>query len=209
MHNGIDGKRALDREFEIAAGMKQALLEDRISDISAVFLRNGAHPPEIAWAPRTEQIPDPRLQQLNDYWRGKAEDGVAASSKAIDPSEMRFILGYVMLLDVLDGGADFRYRLYGSLIAERFGRDVTGRTVRDFGDTEYIVNFFLATYQAVTETGRPLLSTHYPRPGSQTASWSRLILPLIDGAGAVSRLLVGQIPGEWRPRAPGATPPSF
>lgn len=195
--------------FQIATEMKHALLEDRVTDLSAVFLRNGAYPPDLAWDPQPEQIEDARLQQLGKYWRAKTDGGLSAPVRAIDPAEMRFILGYVMLLDVLDDGADFRYRLYGSLIAERFGRDVTGQTVRDFGDGEYIVNFFLATYQAVAETSRPLLSTHFPRPGSQTASWSRLILPLADGTGAISRLLVGQIPGEWRPRAPGTTPPTF
>ncbi|WP_193187042.1 PAS domain-containing protein [Nisaea sediminum] len=195
--------------FQIAAEMKSALLEDRIADLSMVFLRNGAYPPDLAWDPAPGHFEDGRLGQLCDYWQTKANGAPAAFWKAIDPTELRFILGYVMLLDVLDGGADFRYRLYGSLIAERFGRDVTGKTVRDFGDAEYIVNFFLATYQAVTEARRPLLSTHYPRPESQTASWSRLILPLVDETGAISRLLVGQIPGEWRPRAPGTNPPAF
>jgi len=199
----------LSSGFETAAEIRSALLEERVTDIGAVFLRNGAHPPDLAWDPEPGIIEDGRLQQLRTYWKAKAGDSPAAPSRAIDPAEMRFILGYVMLLEVLDGGADFRYRLYGSLIAERFGRDVTGQTVRAFGDSEYIINFFLATYQAVTEARRPLLSTHFPRPGSQTASWTRLILPLSDEAGAISRLLVGQIPGAWRPRAPGTTPPAF
>ncbi len=189
--------------------MRSALLEDRVCDVEAVFLQNGAYPPDLVWDPEVEQIEDSRLRQLRDYWRAKAGGAPAAPEHMIDPAEMRFILGYVMLLEVLEAGSDFRYRLYGSLIAERFGRDVTGQTVRQFGDSEYIVNFFLATYQAVSTTRRPLLSVHYPRPGSQTASWSRLILPLSDGRGTVSRLLVGQIPGEWRPRPPGATPTAF
>lgn len=195
--------------FQIAAEMREALLEDRLGDVNSVFLSHEAHPPKLCWDPVPETVGDERLRQLLSYWLEKKGAAPAAPMRRIDPAEMRFILGYLMILEVIDGGADFRYRLYGSLIAERFGRDVTGQTVRAFGDSEYIVNFFLATYQTVIERATPLLTTHFPRPGSQTASWTRLILPLSDESGAIARLLVGQIPGEWRPRPPGATPPSF
>ena len=199
----------LKNEFRLAAEIRGALLHDRMSEVNAVFLAKDAHPPKLAWAPELEQVEDERLQQLLAYWQDKRTGGPAAPMREIDPAEMRFILGYLMILEALEDGADFRYRLYGSLIAERFGRDVTGQTIRTFGDGEYIVNFFLATYQAVLERATPMLTTHFPRPGSQTASWTRLILPLSDESGAVARLLVGQIPGEWRPRPPGAEPPAF
>ncbi|UUX51173.1 PAS domain-containing protein [Nisaea acidiphila] len=194
-------------EFRVAAEIRDALLQDRVPDVNAVFLANDAHPPKLAWAPDAAQVEDGRLRQLLAYWQTKRTDGPAAPLGGIDPAEMRFILGYLMILEALEDGADFRYRLYGSLIAERFGRDVTGQTVCAFGDSEYIVNFFLATYQAVVERAAPLLTTHFPRPGSQTASWTRLILPLSDEGGRVARLLVGQIPGAWRPRPPGTEPP--
>ena len=45
---------------------------------------------------------------------------------------MRRWLGNVLLVDVIEGGAEFVYRLYGSNVAERFGRDMTGCTPRAF-----------------------------------------------------------------------------
>lgn len=44
----------------------------------------------------------------------------------IDALEMRPALGYGMLVEPVDGGADFRDRLYGSNLAAVSGFDMTG-----------------------------------------------------------------------------------
>lgn len=189
--------------------MRAALVSDDLNTVDRYFLQFGARNPVAVWNPERDQLEDERLQRLSSYWREKAGDQNAAPVASIDPTDMRFVLGYLMLLDVLEDGFDFRYRLYGTKISERFGKDVTGTTVREFGDTEYIVNFFLGAYQAVMERRAPLLTVHYPKKASETASWTRLILPLKNENNEIARLLVGQIPGEWRPRSPGTKAPAF
>ncbi len=47
----------------------------------------------------------------------------------VDPVEMRFILGYVMLLEVLRPGPRFRVRLQGSELTWWIGRELTGETL--------------------------------------------------------------------------------
>lgn len=195
--------RTLTSEFKSAADLRDAFVNDDLHAIDRYFLYFGARNPVVLWNPEQGQIADERLQRLALYWREKAEGREAAPIASIDPTDMRYVLGYLMLLDVLGSGFDFRYRLYGTMISERFGRDVTGTTVREFGDKEYIVSFFLGAYQAVIERRQPLLTIHYPKNASETESWSRLILPLTNGKGEIERLLVGQIPGDWRPRPPG------
>lgn len=46
-------------------------------------------------------------------------------------SELREHLSWIVMLDVLNGGEDFRYRLVGTLVAQYFMADGTGRTVRE------------------------------------------------------------------------------
>ena len=196
-------------EFQSVSNLKDALVENDQTVIDQYFLKFGARKPVVIWNPEGGQLEDSRLQRLQSYWCEKTDNQDAASVTSIDPADMRYVLGYLMLMDVLESGYDFRYRLYGTLISERFGRDVTGKTVRQFGDREYIVSFVLGAYQAVMERRQPLLTIHYPKNASETSSWTRLILPLRDETNEITRLLVGQIPGKWRPRPPGAPAPSF
>lgn len=188
--------------------LRHAIVKDDLETVDRYFLKFGARNPLVVWNPGYEQLEDDRLQRLASYWREKAEGQNAAPLASIDPTDMRFALGYLMLLDVIDGGFDFRYRLYGTQISERFGKDVTGTTLRKFGDKEYIVSFFLGAYQAVMERRQPLLTIHYPKNTSETESWTRLILPLENDSNEITRLLVGQIPGQWRPRPPGMESPA-
>ncbi|MEO9904347.1 PAS domain-containing protein [Nisaea sp.] len=196
-------------EFQSAAEIRDALVKDDLNTVDRYFLQFGARNPAVVWNPEHNQLEDERLQRLLSYWREKADGRTGASIASIDPTEMRFVLGYLMLLDVIEDGFDFRYRLYGTMISERFGRDVTGSTLRQFGDREFIISFFLGSYQAVTDRRQPLLTVHYPKHTSETASWTRLILPLKDENDEITRLLVGQIPGEWRPTPPGTEPSAF
>ena len=80
--------------------------------------------------PDPADFTDPRLPRLLDWWRGEC-GGEALPARAIDPLALRFILGWLMIMEPLDGGADFRYRLYGSSIAEIMGRDLTGCKISD------------------------------------------------------------------------------
>lgn len=191
--------------------LRDALIAGRVSEIEGFFLNNGVSPPRISWRPEDTAIDEDRLRQLYAYWLAARRDGDGGCAPvgAVDATEMRFALGYIMLLDCVDQGEDFRYRLYGSFIAERFGRDVTGRTLRTLaGNTySYILEFFVAAYQAAVERREPLYTVHFPGPASETRSWSRLILPLVDDQNRITRLLVGQIPGKWRPRPPEMAEP--
>jgi hypothetical protein len=47
------------------------------------------------------------------------------------PNELRDYLGWIVLLDVLPGLDDFRYRLIGTLVSRYFYFDSTGKTIRD------------------------------------------------------------------------------
>lgn len=184
------------------AELRESLIVERFDDVYAFFAANAVDRPVVAWSPTPETIGHSGLIQLLNYWREKRGERPAPRPSEIDPLEMRFILGYAMLLEVLDDGADFRYRLFGSGIAERFGAEMTGKRLSDMQSGEYIFSFFAAGYQAVVARGEPMFTEHYPSLRSEVSNWKRLILPLQNAEGRTVRLLVGQIPGPWRPRRP-------
>jgi hypothetical protein len=76
-----------------------------------------------------ENLRDQRLFRVLDYWRSKSADGRLPLRRDIDPAEFRWALGLVCLLDVEQRPLRFRYRLDGSVIANRNGNDMTGRAI--------------------------------------------------------------------------------
>lgn len=172
---------------------------DQISrnDLLAVretFQSFGAGGPEIVWAPSIDQIEQPTLRSLFTYWSGLASHGSIPLASQIDPIEMRPALGYVMLLEVMDGGRDFRYRVFGTEIAAVSEFDMTGHLLSEHRASAYIVEFALAVYRAAYVRGRSVLTEHWPSQTRQTASWQRLILPLASVSGGVVRFLAGTVP---------------
>jgi hypothetical protein len=65
-----------------------------------------------------------------DYWRRLSETRLPRREE-IDPIAVASILSNIMLLDVLDGGRDFRYRLAGSTVEANFGGSLRGVVLSD------------------------------------------------------------------------------
>lgn len=145
-----------------------------------------------------------RLRSLAAHWHSLAGGDALPARSAIDPTAMRPWLGNILLVDVIDGGAGFTYRLYGSEVAEHFGRDLTGRTPSEF--PAHHVDIILGAYRGVVETGRPRYTVHILSiDGRKFAAWERVVLPLSDDGRTVNHLLVGlyrvRIPDIARYRA--------
>jgi hypothetical protein len=104
------------------------------------------------------------------------------------------VLGFLMLMDVVDGGEDFYYRVYGSRIAQDTGFDMTGKLLSCVPTVTSLAAYFMASYRAVVHQRKALLAYHQPPPGQPIRRWARLILPMVDEEDRVSRLLVGNIP---------------
>lgn len=181
----------------IAAGDRQAL--------AAVFAGRDIAVPTVAWSPTADALAARQLVFLLDYWNGLRGAAAMAPCKAIEPVAMRPALGYVCLLDVLDDGLDFHYRVYGSDIAHCVGADLTRTKLSDYTRARWMLVYHAAAYRAVVKRGDPLFTSHAPTTDIATARWDRLILPLSDDNGAVGRLLVGKVPNGRRP--PRAEPP--
>mgnify|MGYP006437575267 CR=1 FL=1 len=123
---------------------------------------------------------------LYDYWRGKLRDGALPARADVDPVDLRRMLPRLALIDVLrePQGLAFRYRLTGTEIVNRAGRDPTGKRFDELYDGDYLTTAN-DTYRRVVDSGRPHTSDRvYPLvPGREYMRYDRLLLPLAgDGA---------------------------
>ncbi len=191
-----NGKQALiDRP--LVSAIAEGLIADDLAALRDYFDSLNTATPEIVWSPAPADLDEEVLRILLTYWTALPRGQSLPLSSAVDPMNMKAALGYIMLLDVMDDGWDFRYRVYGSSIARRSGFDATGKLVSALPIAP-MAPFFIATYRACLARMVPMFARHVPPREIQVVSWGRLILPLEDGAGRIDRLLVGNVPGSWR-----------
>jgi hypothetical protein len=71
-------------------------------------------------------LKSPPLRKLHDYWCGRRHGDRLPGRADIDPVDMAYILGYLILFDVQANPLQFRYRLAGSRLTATMGFDPTG-----------------------------------------------------------------------------------
>jgi hypothetical protein len=173
--------------------------------IRARFKTAGFTPPKIKWDPALEDIDHKELRFLLGYWRDLRGEAEMPHMSKVDALDLRPCLGYLMILDI--GEEELTYRVYGSKIARASGFDMTGKTVSAITSHSFIPTFFNACYRAAKRRRLPLLTEHQAPPEVSVFNWTRLILPLADDSGAITRFLAGNIPGPFRIARPATTPP--
>lgn len=180
------------------------LVAGRSESIDTLFAEMRSPAPVLRWQPQEAELAPPQLRTLHRYWNDcRGADELPPSSR-IDPLQVTSALGYVMLLEPVDGATDFRYRVYGSRIVEYSRVEMTGRCVWDI-PAPLVAAYFVATYRAVVTRRQPLFAHHRTHHAIQIAQWDRLILPFVGDDGAVDRLLVGNVP-SLHPQDAAAAP---
>lgn len=85
---------------------------------------------ERAWAEvDPQEISNPTLAAVRAYWLAQRGTRKMPSRDDINPVQMREHLGWIMMIDVLPGYTDFRYRLIGTKVTRYFLSNSTGQTV--------------------------------------------------------------------------------
>jgi hypothetical protein len=189
-----------DAEFErLVADVTADLIAGHDAALRAMFERIESPTPMVMWEPDATTLEaHPHLAFLQRYWSERRRDADLPLSSGIDAIDLAPVLGHVMLMEPVDGGDDFLYRVYGTLIAQQAGMEMTGKRVRDI-PAPLVAVYFLATYRAVMQGRRPMFAHHSTHHDIQIAEWDRLILPFVNDEGMVDRLLVGNV-SRFRPR---------
>lgn len=146
-----------------------------------------------------ESFPDQRLRALYSYWLAKRGDRSMPSRADIDPGEFRALLPHILLIDVIDAGDDFRYRLVGTEIERHIGRAVTGRLLSELQSGDYL-DYMRSLFLRVTIEGAPVYSENSFDDGRSGFAiipdfkrTYRLMLPLSRDGTTVDIVLCAQL----------------
>lgn len=134
----------------------------------------------------------PELRRLLEYWQAKRRTlGRLPARADIDPLEMRFALGHLILADVEPGNPiRFRHRLIGTRIVEHAGYDATGLYVDDIPDQE-LAQRLIQTYLDVVKTREPAHDRVGGMVGGRAIDLEVLRLPLSADGAAIDMVLTG------------------
>lgn len=172
----------------------QSLLEaGDPGEVQQLFRANGARGPSIKWRPMPTDIEPAPMKFTLDLWKQAAVDGVP-TTRFVDPVALAPALGYLMLVDVVDDGREFVYRLFGTRITAVSGFDMTRKKLSDHPASVYIREFSIALYRAAIRRREPVWSHFGPAMAVSTAAWERVVMPLVDGDGTICRFLVATVP---------------
>jgi|GEM_PF-833278 len=76
-----------------------------------------------------ERSSNPMVASFAALWEAKRGDAEMPDRDDFPIEELAAWFGHIIIMDVLEGGADFRYRLIGTAITRFLNRDYTGRTI--------------------------------------------------------------------------------
>ena len=135
---------------------------------------------------------NPHFQDLVARWEERKHGRALPLRRDVDPIELKGHLGSLNIIECPPDLTDFRYRLIGTRIAQAYGRDSTGKTVRELysdSDPEYC-DFLLDVYRTVATQGAIARVTATLRPVDRAyRSADSLLLPLDRGDGSVGFIL--------------------
>lgn len=128
-----------------------------------------------------DECPVTEARGLLAFWHALARRGTWPDWQAVDKITLKPWMGWLVVYDVVDGGADFRYRLVGAEIVDRAGIDHTGKFVSEsaFADDN---NVFLSTLRDLQAAGAPRwIDQPISTRRGMSMVYDRLCLPFANG----------------------------
>ncbi|HWI27829.1 MAG TPA: PAS domain-containing protein [Stellaceae bacterium] len=137
--------------------------------------------------------PDLRLMaELVEYWDRKRAGRIGPRRADIDPTEIAAHLAHIFMADVIEGGADFRYRLIGTRIVEGLGRDNTGKRLSElYRDQPRALAQLKAVFRMQVERKAPLFTRGrvFWLPEATYRRFTGASMPLSDDGATVNIIL--------------------
>lgn len=125
----------------------------------------------------------PKKERLLTYWRSLADNGLP-DYRRFDALDIPDLLGDLAVVEVERPQLRFRFRLYGTRVAEIRGKDLTGQCIGDPGVFPDDLNrLYLQTYKEVEASGEPVFTiVPYELQRKSVGHYHRLLLPFTDSA---------------------------
>jgi hypothetical protein len=137
-----------------------------------------------------ELVTSDKLADIFGIWNALSGERFAPKREEITPSKLRSLLPWTWLVDVIDGGKDYRFRVAGDRIVEYLGSRHAGKNLSElrgpaFFELMHEIFSYTVKYKRPIAHG-PLRSSHRTSLESEV-----LVLPLSDDGENVTALFGG------------------
>lgn len=134
-------------------------------------------------------VVSPMVREMLAYWQHKAAGRMAPRPRDIDPGEIKRLLPYISISDVLHDPFDLRFRLVGTAIVESTGYDFTGRHFRDMPVTTGM-EIWIKHYVRVATEKRPFYGRYRGDLGPELVRYvDHGAFPLSSDGSTVDRMI--------------------
>jgi hypothetical protein len=153
--------------------------------------------PKVEYQPPSDE--PPLVAAMRAYWTRKRGERALPRRQDIVPAEIKEWLPSVLLVDAIEGGADFRYRLVGLRLHQFFPTVPTGKLMTEaltpFGkDT---IEITLKTYRSVMTLREPLrIKGDGAWYGQEPKYFEAILTPLSDD-GVNVNMIFGAFDFMW------------
>jgi hypothetical protein len=135
-------------------------------------------------------IHTPALQRLYDDWERRRRGRTFPARADFDVLDLKYMIGNLVLVDVLYDPLRFRFRLHGSRVGQRVGYDMTGKDVGQLPPG--LSALARRHFTTVVETRAPRVEIRERQIADQGIVDSEvLVLPLSHDGNCIDMLMVG------------------
>lgn len=139
----------------------------------------------------------PIVARLNTYWTEKRGTRAYPDRADIVPADIVPLLPNIVIYDVIDGGRDFRTRVFGTAIVELVGEERTGMLISEFGRStnpptqpDAVQRHWMDSVQPAYTTGRPaLVGGRMSSSRRPYIVWHGISCPLSNGGTDIQKII--------------------
>lgn len=139
----------------------------------------------------------PSVVALNDYWNEKRAGRAMPDRRDISPAHIVPFLPNILLSEVVDGGRDFRLRIFGTSLVALIGKEMTGKLLSEItGDPRLLVrptaaqHRTLAVISAAYKARRPVFASgRLINTVHRSLEWHSFSSPMTVGGEEIGQML--------------------
>jgi len=130
-----------------------------------------------------------KLKSAFDAWDTLRAGRIGPKREEITPAPLKGVLASTFIIDVVDGGQDFRFRFAGDRIIQFMGRRFAGMLLSELIGTSFF-DSMRAMYSGCVAAKRPITSgvRQATYPGKEFLEIEAMVLPLSEDGANVTHL---------------------
>jgi hypothetical protein len=134
-------------------------------------------------------IKSARLRWAYDFWQSRKRGRALPSRADFVPEEIKPLLGRVIMADVRHDPFDLRYVVFGTELTQNYGRDMTGKSVRDLSPPGFAA-LMLRLSQEMVAAREPRAHRITHETPNKFNTFERLMLPLSSDGETVDKVVI-------------------